>query len=148
MIHVAAGLRRIGIAVDAGAGEVGAAGDHDRLINDHEFVVHQSAAAAAIGGVIQQGNSSVLQQCNGIAAMGFLRCRDAITIAIGQSIQSMPALTFSLREMAHLLLAPRRAVVVLQNDLHSNAALMGADESHGNAWQCQLLHGQLQALLG
>ena len=111
MIHVAARFRCIGIAVDAGAGEVGAAGDHDRLINDHEFVVHQSAAAAAIGGVIQQGNSGVLQQCNGIAAMGFLRCRDAITIAIGQSIQPMPALTFLLREMAHLLLTPRSAVV-------------------------------------
>ena len=118
------------------------------LINDHEFVVHQAAAAAAIGGVIQQWDARVLQQCNGIALMGFLRCGDAITIAIGQSIQPMPALALVLREMAHLLLAPRRAVVVLQHDLHSNAALMGADESHGNAWQCQLLHGQLQALLG
>ena len=50
--------------------------------------------------------------------------------------------------MAHLLLAPRRAVVVLQHDLHRDAALMGADEIGGNPWQRQFLHGQLQALLG
>ena len=45
----------------AGIGEVGAASDHAFTIDDDKLVMHQAAALAAVFGVINPSNLSVLK---------------------------------------------------------------------------------------
>ena len=111
-------------------------------------MVHQAAATAAIGGVIQQRDSCLLQQCDRVALMRFFRGGDAIAIGIRQSVEPLPAVALLLWQMAQLLLAPGGAVTVFQHDLDANTALLSADQRLGNPRQGEFLHCQLHALLG
>ena len=61
MVDVATGSGLTGITMEAGTGEVGAAGDHAAIVDHHEFVVHQSTATAAVLGVIQQRHPGLEQ---------------------------------------------------------------------------------------
>ena len=61
MIHIAASLGGSSITMDSGISEVGAASDHAFTIDDDKLVVHQSAALAAVFGVINPSNLSVLK---------------------------------------------------------------------------------------
>ena len=134
--------------MESGTGEVGAAGDHTAVVDHDEFVVHQSTAAAAVLGVIQQRQAGLNEQPDGITVAGLLRSRDPIAIGIGQLLELVPAMPLVFGQVAGLLFAPGGAVAVLQHEFHLHPTPVSGDQLLGQAWQRQLLNGHQQAAVG
>ncbi len=145
MVDVAPSAVPARITVESGTGEIGAAGDHAAVIDHHEFVVHQSTAAAAVLGVIQQRHAGLDEQPDGITVAGLLRSRDPIAIGIGQLLELVPAMPLVFGQVAGLLFAPGGAVAVLQHEFHLHTTPVSGDQLLGQAWQRQLLSGHQQA---
>ena len=140
VIHVAAAGWPASITVKAGTGEIGAARNHRCLIDHQKFVAHQAAAAAPVFGVVNQWNLRGLKERHGISAEGFLRTRAAIPIAVGQAVQLIPMLSFSLVQAAGPLFAPGVAIAVLQHHGNASDSLFCRDQGPGNPRKTELLY--------
>ena len=80
--------------------------------------MHQAAAAAAVLGVVNNGDTGIAQQSDGIGLMGLRCCGDPIVVAICQPVQLVPAVTLVLRQVCGPLLTLGCAVGVFENDSH------------------------------
>ena len=89
-------------------------------------MVHQAAAGAAIGGVIQQGHARALQQGDGIGPAKGLK-------------SPQPPLRMGFKPRG-VLPAPGGAVVVLQHQLHRHASAVALDQGLSNGRQGELLN--------
>ena len=84
----------------------------------------------------------------GITAEGFVRTRGAISVAVCQAVQLMPASSVSLVQPAGSLFAPGLAVAVLQHYSNVNASLFCRDQCLGNTRQAELLNSHQHSLVG
>ena len=112
--------------MDARGGEIGRPRDHHRPIHHHEFVVHQTAAGAAIGGVIDQGHTGPLQ--------------DGHRIAPAERLELVVPVALVRCQTDRILFRPWSAVGVFQHHLHRQSLAMAGNQGFGHLRQRELLH--------
>ena len=126
--------------MDPGGREVGRSRDDGAAIHDHVLAVHQPAALAAIGGVIQQRHPCVLKDRDGIPLLALVLGELAVAVAVREGHQLSFALALMGRERRIMLPTPGLAVEVLQHHLHLDAPLVLLGQGLGDGGQGELLN--------
>ena len=97
--------------------------------------------AAALNQVIDFLTLIGIQDC-------FVLSGGAVAIAVGQTVQLMPALSFSWVQPAGPLLTPGLPVIVFHDHRNANASLLCSDQRLGNPRKTELLNGHQHFLGG
>ena len=140
MVGVAPGLRRSGVAMDPRGREVGRSGEDGVAIHDDVLAVHQPAALAAIGGVIEQRHPRPMKDRDGILLLALV-CRElAVAVPVCEGHQLPFALALMGCESRIMLPAPGLAVEVLEHHLHLDAAPVLLRQGLGDSGQGELLN--------